>query len=150
MPDLLVPNIFCFQTQKQLPTLNNIQVLLKSVLTVRFMWFRASENLFACTLLHTRHCVSNLSSPDIDIFLISKTKLNDSFPTAQFLIKGFGAPYRFDRNSKGSGLLLYICEDITSKILTYSCNCDIETLFVEINLRKGKWFLNNSYNSNKS
>ena len=27
-----MPNIVCFQTQKQLPTLNNIQVLLKSVL----------------------------------------------------------------------------------------------------------------------
>ena len=48
---------------------------------------------------------------NIDIFLISETKLDDSFPTAQFLIKGFSAPYRFDRNSKGSALLLYIRED---------------------------------------
>ena len=30
----------------------------------------------------------------IDIFLISKTKLDDSFLTAQFLIEGFGTPYR--------------------------------------------------------
>ena len=34
---------------------------------------------------------------NIDIFLISETKLDDSFPSAQFLIKGFSAPYRFDR-----------------------------------------------------
>ena len=32
MSDLVVPNIICFQTQKQLATLNNIQVLIKSVL----------------------------------------------------------------------------------------------------------------------
>ena len=55
---------------------------------------------------------------NIDIFLISETKLDDSFPTAQFLTKGFSAPYSFDRNSKCGGLLLYIREDIPSKILT--------------------------------
>ena len=86
----------------------------------------------------------------IDIFLISETKLDDSFSAAQFLIKSFRAPYRFDRNSKGGGLLLYIREDIPSKILTCSSNCDIETLLVEINLRKRKLLLNGSYNLNKS
>ena len=91
-----------------------------------------------------------ISGNNIDILLISETKLGDSFPSAQFLIKGFSAPYRFDRNSKGGGLLFYIREDIPSKILTYSSNCDIETLLVEINLRKRKWLLNGSYNPNKS
>ena len=32
MSDFVVPNIICFQTHKQLATLNNTQVLLKSVL----------------------------------------------------------------------------------------------------------------------
>ena len=77
---------------------------------------------------------------NIDTFLISETKLDDSFPSAQFLIKGFSAPYRFDRNSKGVGLLFYIREDIPSKIQTYSSNCDIKTYLVEINLRKRKCF----------
>ena len=63
--------------------------------------------------------------------MISETKLGDSSPTVHFLIKGFSAPYRFDTNSKGGGLL---CEDMPSKILTYNSNCDIETLLVEINL----------------
>ena len=81
--------------------------------------------------------------------MISEIKLDDSFPTAQFLIKSFSAPYRFNRNSKGRGLLLYIREDIPSKILTYISNCDIETLLVEINLRKRKRLLNGSYNPNK-
>ena len=33
MSDLIVPNIICFQTQKQLASLNKIRVLLKSVFT---------------------------------------------------------------------------------------------------------------------
>ena len=82
--------------------------------------------------------------------MLSEIKLDDSFLIAQFLIKGFSAPYRFDINSKGSGRLLYIRENISSKILTYSSNCGIETLLVEINLRKRKWLLNGSYNPNKS
>ena len=75
---------------------------------------------------------------NIDIFLISEAKLDDSFPLAQFLIEGFSAPYRYNRYSKGGGLLFYIREDILSKILTCSFYCDIETLLVEINLRKRK------------
>ena len=75
---------------------------------------------------------------NIDILLISETKLDDRFPTARFLIKGFSAPYRSDRSSKGGGVLLYIREYIPYKILTYSSNCDIETLLAEINLRKRK------------
>ena len=82
--------------------------------------------------------------------MISETKLDDLFPSVQVLIKGFSVPYRFDKNSKGSGLLFYIREDIPSKILTYSSNCDIETLLVEVNLKKRKWLLNGSCNPNKS
>ena len=90
-----------------------------------------------------------INDNNIDIFLISETKLDNPFPSAQFLINGFSAPYRFDKNSKGGGLLFYIREDISSKILTYSSSCYIETLLVEINLRKKKWLLNGSYNPSK-
>ena len=70
----------------------------------------------------------------------------DSFPTAQFQMKGFSVPYRYDRNGKGGGLLLYIREDIQSKLLISKSKCNIETLSVAVNLRKRKWFLNCSYN----
>ena len=33
---------------------------------------------------------------NIDLLLISETKLDDSFPTAQFQMKGFSVPYRYD------------------------------------------------------
>ena len=52
---------------------------------------------------------------------------------------------RYDRNGKGGGLLLYIREDIQSKLLISKSKCNIETLSVAVNLRKRKWFLNCSY-----
>ena len=42
---------------------------------------------------------------NIDIFLISETKLNDSFPAGQFMIDGYHVPFRVDRNDKGGGYL---------------------------------------------
>ena len=63
---------------------------------------------------------------------------NASFPRAQFHIHGFGEPYRFDRNGKGGGILLYIRDDIPSKLI--ESKMTIEGLFVEINLRKKNGF----------
>ena len=87
---------------------------------------------------------------NLDIILLSETKLDDSFPSAQFMLKNFGIPYRFDRNSNGGGLLLYVREDIPSKFLKVKSDCNIESICVEVNLRKRKWFINGSYNPNKS
>ena len=87
---------------------------------------------------------------NIDLLLISETKLDDSFPTAQFQMKGFGVPCRYGRNGKGGGLLLYIREDIQSKLLISKSKYNIETLSVTVNLRKGKWFLNGSYNPHQN
>ena len=75
---------------------------------------------------------------NVDILMISETKLDNSFPTAQFLLHGFSAPYRLDRNSKGGGILLYIREDIPSRLLNSKLKTGIETFTVEINLRKRK------------
>ena len=49
-----------------------------------------------------------LIAENIDILLISETKLNNTFPESQFLISGFQPPYREDRNEKVGGLLLYV------------------------------------------
>ena len=52
-----------------------------------------------------------------DIFLISESKLDDSFPEGQFIIDGYHAPFRFDRYWNGGGLLLYVRKDIPAKVL---------------------------------
>ena len=67
---------------------------------------------------------------NIDLHLISETKLDDSFLIAQFQMKGFSVPYRYDRNEKGGGLLLYIREDIQSKLLISKSKCNA------VNIRK--------------
>ena len=83
----------------------------------------------------------------VDIMLISESKINDSFPTNQFLIPGFSTPYRKDRDGKGGGILLYVRQDIPSKRLNYShshCEKKYENLFIEINLYKKKWSIGGS------
>ena len=73
--------------------------------------------------------------------------LDSSFPSGQFVIKGYSTPFRLDKNKNGGGLLLYVREDIPCKILKeYTPEKSIENLFVEINLRSWKWLLSCSYN----
>ena len=80
---------------------------------------------------------------NLDILLISETKIDSSFPTAQFQIEGYTI-YRLDRN--GGGILLYIREDIPSTLL--NSDMSIESFFIEINIRKKKWLLVCTYNPN--
>ena len=74
----------------------------------------------------------------VNIFLISETKLDDLFPLAQFKMDGFATLYRYDRSDKGGGPLLYIREDIPSRLLQCKSQCYIESLSIEINLREKK------------
>ena len=76
--------------------------------------------------------------------------MDDSFRIAQFQLKGFSVPYRYGRYRKGGELLLYIWDDIRSRLLINKSKCNIETLSVAVNLRKRKWFLNCSYNFHQS
>ena len=55
----------------------------------------------------------------IDVFMISDSKLDDSFPHGQFLIDGFHTPFRFDHNKNGGRIMLHVREDIPAKILSY-------------------------------
>ena len=83
---------------------------------------------------------------NIDILVLTETKIDASFPNAQFSIGGFSAPFRLDRNRFGGGVLIYVMEDITCKQLTkHILPDDIEEIFVEINLRKTKWLLFGGY-----
>ena len=82
----------------------------------------------------------------IDILVLTKTKLDDTFPTVQFLVKGFSKPYRLDRNRKGGRVMVYIREDIPSKLLDKLVfPYDMKGLFVELNFRKCKWLLFGTY-----
>ena len=83
---------------------------------------------------------------NIDILVLTETKMDSSFPNAEFRIDGFSAPFRFDRNRFGDGVLIYVREDINCKQLTKHILPDeIEGIFDEINLRKTKWLLFDRY-----
>ena len=91
----------------------------------------------------------SLIKNNVYVLMISETKLDESFPTSQFMINGFSAPFRFDRNDKGGGIILYIREDIPSRLVSTDSN-QVEGFFVEINLRnKKKWLLCCFYNAKK-
>ena len=71
-----------------------------------------------------------------DILLISETKLDHRFPLSQFILEGFAPPHRLDKTEHGGGLMLFIKEDMPSKVLlNVNPSGNIENIFVEINLR---------------
>ena len=71
---------------------------------------------------------------NVDILMISETKLDSSFPNGQFQIHGYSEPYRFDRNANGGGILVFIREDIPSKLV--ESQMKIEGFFIELNILK--------------
>ena len=87
--------------------------------------------------------IMEIVKKQLDIFLISETKIDESFPDAQFNCNGYAKPHRKDRIlGAGGGLLLYVNENIPSRKLTeHTLPDDIEILCVEVNLRKQKWVL---------
>ena len=62
-----------------------------------------------------------LSNENVDIFTIAETKLDGSFPTAQFEIKGYYSPFCLDITNKSGDLLVYMKSSIPSRKLL----CDI-------------------------
>ena len=64
--------------------------------------------------------------------MILETKTDNSFPTMQFLIEGYRI-YRLDRNKYGGGILVYVRENIRSKLIPMQ-RSSIEGFFIELNL----------------
>ena len=93
--------------------------------------------------------LTNIIQGKLDILLVSETKIDISFPSGQFIIPRFVPPYRFDRNNKGGDLLLYLREDIASKII-FVFKLPIDCFLIEVNLCRTKWFLGCFYNPHKT
>ena len=85
---------------------------------------------------------------NIDILIISDTKINASFPIRQLLLNDYSTPFRPDRDAHGGDILSYVWEDIFSNLLLKKN--PIGSFLVEINLRdKKKWLTSCSYNPKK-
>ena len=84
----------------------------------------------------------------VDVYMMSETKIDETFPSRQFFIKGFTPPYRLDWNCHGGGILVYVREDIPSKLIEMKSSS--ESISIELKLRRKKWLVNCSYDANNS
>ena len=119
--------------------LNNIRQKHSNRLVIAQLNINSLRNKFAS--------LSTMIKDYVDLLLISETKIDSSFPTAQFHIDGYTI-HRRDRDENGGGLLLYVREDVPSALL--KTDSEIEAFYVELTIRKKKWLLCCSYNPNKT
>ena len=83
------------------------------------------KNLSRSSFAHLNiHCLRNKFDTlvdqirgNVDILVISETKLGESFLVGQFKIPGFTTPFRRDRNEHGGGIMAFVREDISSKLI---------------------------------
>ena len=94
---------------------------LKSIYKKNYQYF------FFYSIRNKFDLMKTMLTRDIDILMITETKLDDSFPVSQFEIDGFSTPFRLVRNKNGGGILLYIRSYIVaSKLKSYIFPNDIE------------------------
>ena len=62
--------------------------------------------------------LKDIIKDNVDILLVSETKIDDTFPDGQFFIEGYKDPIRLDRNKNGGELLFFIHEDLDCKEIT--------------------------------
>ena len=72
---------------------------------------------------------------NVDILVISETKLDESFLVGQFKIPRFTTPFRRDRNEHRRGIMVFVREDISSKLISDETLC-VEGKFIELNFCK--------------
>ena len=82
----------------------------------------------------------------MDIFALSESKIDESFPNAQFIVNDFSL-HRKDRNRFGGGILLYMRSDIPHRRrhdleLNSKVSHGVEIMIIETRLYKmEKWFV---------
>ena len=82
--------------------------------------------------------------------MICETRIDDSFPTEQFIIEGYSIIYRLCRNDKGVGIMLIVKDNLlTSHLDKYCFPNEIEIFCIKLNFQKKKWLIFCSYNPHK-
>ena len=101
--------ILLFRNQMQKKALKDIRVSNMNKLIFGLLNINSLRNKFGL--------FSEQVKGSIYILMVAETKLDDSFPEAQFLIEGFHSPFKFDRNINGGGIMLYVQKDIPTSYL---------------------------------
>ena len=76
----------------------------------------------------------------LDYFAISETKLDDSFPTSQFIMNNYEIRCKKDRDKNGRGLIEYIKRGIIcERLKQYELNV-YKIICSQLTISKNKWF----------
>ena len=87
---------------------------------------------------------------NVDILLVSETKIDDSYPEGRFFIEGYKEPIRLDRNKNGGGLLFFVHDDLECKeIKSHKLTKKTEGIFLKLTIRNTKWLIMGGYNPKK-
>ena len=88
--------------------------------------------------------IADVIQGTFDIFLLSKSKIDESFPDKQFRLNNYRI-FRKDRNRYGAGIMFYVNENLPCKSLTIEIDNLTETIFLEVNVQSSKWLFVGCY-----
>ena len=77
---------------------------------------------------------------NIDVLVISEEKLDQSLTFGQFTITDFFSPFRRDLDQSDGCLMVFLREDIPTKLLPFEHE-PIEGTVKDLNFLKKKWLL---------
>ena len=82
----------------------------------------------------------------MNIVDVTKTKLDETFPSPRFLIDEFLRSFRVNTTQKRSDILIVVKNDITCKLSTkHNFSHNIKSLFIELSFRKIKCLFLGTY-----
>ena len=96
------------ETEGSNATLKDLQLKLYNGLIIAYLSINSVRKKF--------DFLKVITSSNIDILAIAETRLEDNFPTSQFILDGFHSPFRYDRNRDGGGILVCVKHGIPAKI----------------------------------
>ena len=103
------------------------------------------EHLNVNSVRNKSEALEFLIKDKLDVFLVSESKLDSSFPEAEFKIPGYRI-FRQDRDEYGGGLIFFNNQNIPcKKIETFHFTSSIEILTLDINLGKVKLLVFGTY-----
>ena len=87
-----------------------------------------------------------------DVITIAETKLDESFPSAQFMCEEYQfPPFRLDCTSNSGGLLTYVKNDIPARrLVDFDFDSSLQILPIELRFRKEKLLLFNIYRPDRT
>ncbi|XP_060579019.1 uncharacterized protein LOC132735993 [Ruditapes philippinarum] len=113
---------------------NDIPAIFDELINIK----KESPNKFTCAYININSLRNKfdflkeiLIKNIVDILFIAETKLDGSFPDAQWQVNGYHL-WRADRNDKGGGIAVYLRSDIAGDRKSNLEFTDIESIFIEV------------------